>query len=366
MTVKCVFHLPELYLGRIPPHIIQIVYGYQKLAQDGVLDLTFSNDVKEQAPFKNHYLVEINQYRVFYDVTDAIGLTPEETDSLLDNCDFLFKRSYDSGFAKQLRNSQKYLPLGLNYAYYYLYNTQSNVVSKAFALIGRIVRHYTGIKKLAAYTKDVDRYWTAGSEKNPDIDILFTTRLWQNRSQAPERSRLAIRLTHGLALTPAEDSGERAEERIEYVRELRRAFGGRRIVCGIADSPFAREMCPDLILPRRYTTRLYFRNLIRRSKVCVTTTGLWKSNGWKFAEYMSGGKAIVSSPLCYGVPGGLEAGKNYLSFRSREELTACCERLLADENLRRGMELRNQWYYRHYVRPDVLVLNTLMKVFGEE
>ena len=363
MTIKCVFHLPELYLGRIPPHIIQIVYGYQKLAQDGVLNLTFSNDVREQSPFKNHYLVEINKYRVFYDVTDAIGLTLEETDALLGNCDFLFKRSYDPEFAAKLRNREKYLPLGLNYAYYYLYNTQSNIVSKAFALVGRIIRYYTSIKKLAAYTRDVDRFWTVGSVKDPDIDILFMTRLWQNRSQAPERSQLAIRLTHGLALTGAEDSDERAEERIEYARELRRAFGNRRIVCGIADSPFAREICPDLILPRRYTARLYFRNLIRHSKVCVTTTGLWKSNGWKFAEYMSGGKAIVSNPLCYEVPGGLEAGKNYLSFRDKEELVTCCEQLLTDEEVRRRMELRNQWYYLHYVRPDVLVLNTLMKVF---
>ena len=361
--IKCVFHLPKLYVGRIPRHISLVVFGYQKLAQAGLLDLSFSDDVKEQSQFPYHYLAEVNQYRVFYDVEDGIFLTPDETDCLLDNCDFIFKRSYDSHYAQKLRNRKRYLPLGLNYASFFPCGNLTGVLGRGLAAIGRAVRRHTGIERLSSYVRDIDKYWTIGSEVNPDIDILFSTRLWENPAKIPKRSFISRKLTKGAALSDAIDTDERVEERIEYVRELRRVFRGRNLVCGISDSQTAREICPEYVLPNRLTDRMNFRKLIRRSKVCVTTTGLWKSIGWKFAEYVAGGKAIVSNPLCYEVPGSFEAGKNYITFCNKDELAAGCDRLLADAKLRRAMQLRNQYYYLHYVRPDVQVLNSLMKVF---
>jgi hypothetical protein len=92
--------------------------------------------------------------------------------------------------------------------------------------------------------------------------------------------------------------------------------------------------------------------------------GLHQSIGWKFAEYVAASKAIVSETLHYDVPGAFGEGRNYLSFRTPEECVEAVSRLIRDDRLRQ-MIMRNNWnYYRRHVRPDRLVLGSLMAAAG--
>ncbi|MBO7726853.1 MAG: glycosyltransferase family 1 protein [Thermoguttaceae bacterium] len=334
-----------------------------KLARDGVVNLTISTVPRDMPRYRRCFFADIDRYRVCYDVNDAVGLTvPDtdaneltaaETDALLDRCDFVFKRSYSPTFAQALRNRGRYFPLGLFYRYFPKRNRRENSVMRKIAQIERILHGWSRTDQLAAETGNVDKYWTIGSAKRTDIDILFTTRLWDIASVKTKAPK-----------TDASDREERNRERIDFLRALRR-HSGRTIISGVSDSPIARQLCPDLILSDRYTARANYRNLLRRSKVCVTTTGLSKSIGGRFAEYISAGKAIVTTPLYFTVTGDLSEGKNYLTFTTADELIAQAEKLLSDGELRRDMELQNVLYYTHYVRPDVQVLNTIITVLEQ-
>lgn len=39
--------------------------------------------------------------------------------------------------------------------------------------------------------------------------------------------------------------------------------------------------------------------MVKESDICITTTGLHRSIGWKFAEYIAASKAIVTEKLNY-------------------------------------------------------------------
>ena len=90
------------------------------------------------------------------------------------------------------------------------------------------------------------------------------------------------------------------------------------------------------------------------------TTGLHGSVGWKFAEYVAFAKAIVSEPLNCEVPGDFKPGQNYLTFRSPTELVEQASTLFSDNALRHALMTNNARYYLGYVRPDALVLNSLL------
>jgi hypothetical protein len=97
----------------------------------------------------------------------------------------------------------------------------------------------------------------------------------------------------------------------------------------------------------------------------VATTGLHGSTGWKFAEYIAFSKAIVSEELNYEVPGKLEHGKNYLAFNSPEDCVNQVRLLFSDHHLRNSIMANNALYYLSFLRPDVLVVNTILTALSK-
>ena len=101
--------------------------------------------------------------------------------------------------------------------------------------------------------------------------------------------------------------------------------------------------------------------LLREFPIGIATTGLHGSIGWKLAEYVSYSKAIVTEKLNYRVPGHFEKELNYLDFVSPEGCVESAARLFQNYSLRCQLMINNYRYYQSYLRPDSLVLNTLLK-----
>ena len=99
---------------------------------------------------------------------------------------------------------------------------------------------------------------------------------------------------------------------------------------------------------------------IKKAKVCVTTTELSRSIGWRFGEYVAAGKVIVTEPLSFEVPGNFRKNVHYLTFESSDDLCAGCHECLTNDSLREHMKINNRLYYFQYLKPDILILNTIM------
>jgi hypothetical protein len=152
--------------------------------------------------------------------------------------------------------------------------------------------------------------------------------------------------------------------RADCIRAARREFGSR-FYGGFAATDFARREYGDCLVPEgegRQTVEVLQR--ARDAAVCVTTTGLHGAIGWKMAEYVAASRAIVTSRLTATMPGGFSAGVNYLDFETVDEFIPAVDRLLSDADLRLSMMRANWAYYHACVRPDALVLNTLLTVLG--
>ncbi|MFR9066750.1 MAG: hypothetical protein ACLVJH_07270 [Faecalibacterium prausnitzii] len=102
-------------------------------------------------------------------------------------------------------------------------------------------------------------------------------------------------------------------DRIELLHRLQSAFPAQ-FTGGVSDNACAQQLCPELILPDKLTGKRAYLHRMQHTEICVASTGLHGSTGWKLAEYVAAGRAIVTEPLRYTLPGGFEEGKNYKTY----------------------------------------------------
>ena len=148
------------------------------------------------------------------------------------------------------------------------------------------------------------------------------------------------------------------EMRAGCVRLLRQEFG-ERFRGGFMPTDHARKNFGDCVLSAQASTKRRYMEIVKESDVCVATAGLHGSNGWSLGEYAAASKAIVAQHLRYDVP-VFKEGRHYLGFDAAEECVQCVETLLSDPDRMRSMKEENYAYYQHCLRPDRLVMNSLL------
>ena len=329
---KKIYECTLSFKNRIRAHAYQAIAGFISLEKMGIISLKieYNNDI--HLPMENVFRCRVNDINVYYDVEDGTeNLLPDFEDYLHKENSILFKRAYEE---KLYKNDILIRPYGFNYIKRTntLLDRPTSFLAKRglLPLPTRIFRHLFS---------NIDEWSFAGRTRCYPIKILFCSRLWSPQD------------TH----SPVEEINE---NRIRTIISLRQAFQNK-IVAGVADSSISRKICKDLILPTYITNRKKYLELIKSSAICIATTGLHRSIGWKFGEYVASGKVIVSEPLLFKVPGDFRERHNYLSFSSSEELIEKCNYLLSHPEISRKIEQNNTNYYFNYLRPDVLIWNTI-------
>ena len=109
-----------------------------------------------------------------------------------------------------------------------------------------------------------------------------------------------------------------------------------------------------------YTDRLSMDDYIRKTKQSTfvfNTPSVCECHGWKLAEYLCMGKAIISSPLTRELPGpGLVHGENVHFVSSPEDIYPAVCKLRDDEAYRRHLEQGARKYYEQYISPSAAIL----------
>lgn len=142
--------------------------------------------------------------------------------------------------------------------------------------------------------------------------ILFLTRLWD-----PEEP--AVQQYPDLQAEWRQVNADR----IELLHRLQAAFP-EQFTGGVSDNACARRLCPELIVPDKLTGKRAYLHRMQHTEICVASTGLHGSTGWKLAEYVAAGRAIVTEPLRYTLPGGFEEGKTIKYIRPRQSVRSSC------------------------------------------
>ena len=331
------------------PHLNQVYDGFARLAKQGIVNLQI---IPSQGSYYKAVLhTEINGKHVIYDCLDGLIWLDKPLQDNLDyftnniDCDYYFKRSYTDVLLPYVNSRFKYFPLGLNYGIDPIGNYYPK---KTIRRIKDMIISNPLVEKL-----DHKKIFRLEDMENPPVSaiehqILFMARLWN-----PD----------DVVWNPEwyEERPLMNEMRVGIVRELRKRYGDR-FVGGIQRDNYSEKVCPDLIVPDVIPRRDNFLKEVKKSDICIATTGLFDSIGWKFAEYMAASRAIISEPLRYKLPGECKEGKNYLTFTNIEECCSAVERLVHNPDVMLRMMQDNREYYLNYVRSNQMILNTLKQI----
>ena len=325
------------------PHLNQIYAGFDMLNKQGIINLKYKK--KSGNHLKPIIKVIIDKkYTVLYDTLDGLNWTEGSLNENLAyfskiEADFYFKRSYTEKL-KSINNNLRIYPLGFNYFidHNHIFNDSiKNVIKNSFFY-----------KKLKPWKSTINsELLQKPIIKGKTNQIIFFSRLWSPETDSNLKNQEELNYINN--------------SRINAIRKCKEEFGNI-FIGGLLNDKYARKLAPDLISNPSQTNKINYLKNVEKSTICITTTGLHDSIGWKFGEYIANSKAIISEPLKYSVPGNFNSGKNYLEFNNENELVNNLNLLLKDNKLIDNMMKNNFDYYNEYLRPDKLILNSLLEI----
>lgn len=338
-------HLQQLYTGLSMLHRQERIRLHVKVAAS-CARLTVPSAVHPGV-----ILMQVNGNTIAFDMSDAANL---HTDALK-QADLYFKRSFASNLVAAAEGGNKVRPYGLNYwVLPDFIDTFS--VRRAFAFyrsgewlkqIGRTLDTGNRIQ-YSPRLADLQAPPATGQEPR----ILFLARTWDTDNDDHFQ----------LSAAEQEDRQSINEMRADCIRQLRDTFG-KYFTGGLLPTPHAMANYADCVVGQDgLTTKRNYLQLVKQHSICVATTGLHGSIGWKFGEYVALSRAIVSEPLCYQVPGNFKAGQNYLEFTSAAHCVEQIGRLMDSSQQRAALMQANHQYYQMALQPDQLVWNCLQQV----
>jgi glycosyltransferase involved in cell wall biosynthesis len=97
------------------------------------------------------------------------------------------------------------------------------------------------------------------------------------------------------------------------------------------------------------------------STVVFNTPAVLRCHGWKLAEFLALGKAIISTPLERLLPAPLEMGRDihYVDPVSVDSIRDAVERIRGDDAYRRHLEEGARQYYVKYLQPAAVIRRIL-------
>ena len=347
--IKC-----KLIINSYSPFLQQIYAGFCLLESTGKISLEivkskyFSTE-NELKPFVE--IVLDGSINIVIDTFDQGHLFEEK--KLTIKPDYYFKRSYSDEMKIGHRFSEILHPLGLNY---FVTDYTDRVMPVSRFIKGKVKRILSVADNLLgtnlAFNCNISEYENP-PKLNSDCKILFTTRLWD-----PDEFK-------NLSPSELENRLETNEFRAMVIRTLKKNFPDH-FLGGVERSAFTEKYYADCQLESNkiFERRNYFSNL-RKHDICISTSGLFHANGWKFAEYCAASRAIVTEKVHYSVPGNFLENQNYLVFTDEDSLTNAVSKLIENQEQRFEMMKSNYSYYQNYVRPDKLIENILSVALSE-
>lgn len=334
------FYFPSLHLN-------QIYDGFIKLNKLGIIDLI----IKPAKGGESKPLLKVvvnNEFTIIYDTLDGFNWIDGSIDENLRyfkkniEADFYFKRSYNKSLLENAPGNCKVYPLGLNYTM----KVQRGLPKGLKLTLTDWVRNsllFSRFYRDSFVSKDFEYY----PIPNKESKILFLTRLWNPKE---------VKLKH-----LREERKILNDNRIECIKACKKEFGVN-FIGGLQNDEFSSRLAKELIMPFSITKKENFLKTIKDSNICIGTTGLHSSIGWKFGEYVAASRAIITEPLIYDLPGTFENKSNYFEYYNRDQLIENIYKLLDSKEKMYNMMQNNFHYYNNYLRPDYLVLNTLLTI----
>lgn len=335
--------LVKLYIASESLHIHQPIVGFLELEKKGILECRFVKKHNIEFPNDHCSQAEIKDKSIVFDMADGYNFNNIDLNNFLDKIDFYFKRSFsvEENYRYFMdKNLNKIYPYGFNY---YISDKRIPISLKS-SFKRKMIYFYhliNGIEDDFSIPKKED-FICSPIENISTPKIVFCTRLWDEYNIYEKKVLDSINDT-----------------RIEIIKLLKKKYG-KDFFGGVQNSELARKKCKEIILPSGIYKRSNYLEIMKNADICIGSTGLHNSIGWKTGEYVAAAKAIVNEKFNYLVPGNFEENKNYLSYSSVSECIKEVDKLFNDIELIKKMSKNNYDYYKNNLDPIKLIENALI------
>ena len=115
----------------------------------------------------------------------------------------------------------------------------------------------------------------------------------------------------------------------------------------------------DKLISNRIGLKDYIRK-IKKSVLVFNTPAVQDCHGWKLAEYLALGKAIISTRMFNEFPVDLVNGEHLYILDKNEYLEKVIQEINQNPDFRSSLERNARSYYEHNLKPEI-VINRLLK-----
>lgn len=323
---------------------------------------TITVDDNNQLKYTDHLFPKASYYKLIDHVTNkSIRFACDLYDAAnkfslhaLENCDFIFKRNYQSKYISLLpaNYQQKIHKLGLTFGVHstdhrgfvcffisnfigaFLFNFKLDrlIFSRLFKNYIKAKNHWKSIRK----TRNINLFEDYSSLKKFNF-ILFQTRCFVNEDSL--------------------DTREIHQQRYKLIQFLKENYT-ENFKGGFIPSKLANKNYPNAISNINPEPSAYL-SVLKKSSIVIYTRGLQDSPAWKIAEYCSQGKAILAEKISAELPTDLENEKHLLWFNSQEELKEKLDTLLSKSNITEELSKNARLYFEENIHPEKNILRIL-------
>jgi hypothetical protein len=315
--------------------------GRLVVSEEGTIKYT------EQAFPKTSYykLIDHNTKRSLFFAADLYDFANQFSTTALEECEYYFKRSFNSAYVDILPNVQqrKIHKLGMTFGIHSTYKKNSCLFFTGLMISNLLVQFKFDRRILSRLYKTYKaqlRHWRftrtsrlisrfESFEPVEGSSILFQTRcfLYENNPD--------LKAIH--------------QQRYDIIKLLRKQFP-ENFNGGFVPSKVALENYGDAISTIPSEPEKYL-DVVKKSRIVIYTRGLANSPAWKMAEYLSQGKVIIAEPMSTELPVPLLEGKEVLYFRNDLELIEKIKSVLNDSLLAEELSINARAYFEKYVHP---------------
>jgi hypothetical protein len=132
---------------------------------------------------------------------------------------------------------------------------------------------------------------------------------------------------------------------------------------------FANKKCPEIdnyrdVLIDKFVSQNEYMKGIKRSTVVFNTPSIHGGHGWKLGEFLSMGKAIVSTEILNDMPEPLTHGENIHFVENEKEIEEGINRIRKDTVYRKSLEQGALAYYQKYIAPEMVIRRLLSNLLN--
>lgn len=272
--------------------------------------------------------------KIIIDAFDSVKISSEQ----LEWCDIYAKVNYDSDNA--YAENYKVIPIGPSFSIqiWSLYSTILNSISNYIISQDRVSNKR---EFFANYWRQYKRSRLSSYFKNKDIDenyIFFTSSLWKNEKRVNE---------------------DRYKFMMACKRNEKVIFEG-----GFVKRPDGINLGFKDIFTEKVTLKEYLAK-IKKSILVFNTPAVLNCHGWKLAEFLALGKAIISAPHINSLPVELKDRfhLHYVCDISENSIEEAVNKLLEDKLYRKKLESNARQYFLENLSPEKIVNKILSQTF---